>query len=162
VRAAPLLILLAACAHGPAPAGPASGVPDEPEDAATATAPAGDDDDDAGCAWDAPDDPAACDRVPRRGRVNRLYVNEAPQLELLLRETPQDSPDHERILVRLASTYLELACLAYRECITAQLNGKAPSSGVRATARDSYAKHRARCAELDRERSDAGTRGLCP
>ena len=46
--------------------------------------------------------------------------------------------------------------------VTAQLNGKPPPSGVRATARDSYAKHRARCAQLERESSDAGTRGLCP
>jgi len=159
VRAAPVLVLLAACAHGPAPTEPANSVADEPEEAATAPV---DDDDDAGCAWEAPDDTAACDRVPRRGRVNRLYINEAPQLELLLRKTPQDSPDHERILVRLASTYLELACIAYRECVTAQLNGKPPPSGVRATARDSYAKHRARCAQLERESSDAGTRGLCP
>lgn len=150
-------IALAACA--PASATTRTETP-EPKVAESAEAGAGEPDDQEPCEVDDHGLRDACSRVPRHGRPNRVYPNETAELERLLEKTPPGL-EHDRILARLSAEYLELACLALRECMTAELNGASRPAGVRRISREAYAKHLARCAMLQLDSPDAGALGLC-
>jgi hypothetical protein len=115
------------------------------------------------CAFDADGPPPPCDRRKRFGRPNRVYVGEVDALERLLAETPVGTPDHERILLRLASDYLDLACIAHVECLRSSLAGRVTRQEIRAgeTARAAQAKLRARCDRYRREYQREPDPSLC-
>lgn len=156
-----LLIIMSACSRAASPRSPS--VPEGDADAS---------------ALDANLEGLVCRRVPDAdalalpcealrspGRGHRpIQPDEIPTLERMLDELPKASTDYERVLARLTTNYLELACLALHECIRDSLNPpKHDPQAARKTAEiQSMAeeKFHFRCAEL-RTRS-VPARALCP
>jgi hypothetical protein len=116
------------------------------------------------CALDADAPPPPCRNRHRFGRPNRLYPNEIEALERLLAETPLPMPDHEKILVRLVSDYLDLTCIATSECLRASTNGVVTRSAMQAgqIARAAFEALRARCERFRDEYAREPGPALCP
>ena len=93
-----------------------------------------------------------------------MYVGEIEALERLLAATPLASADHAAILQRLASDYLDLACIAFSECVRGSVSGRITREIVQAgeTMRAADAKLHASCERRRRDHPDAPDFELCP
>jgi len=120
-------------------------------------------------AWDGGDVCALDDDSPpppcgHRHRFDRRYPNEIEALERLFAETPPSMPDHEKILLRLVSDYLDLTCIATSECLRASTNGVVTRQAIEAgqIARAAYKTLRVRCERFRAEYAREPGAALCP